>query len=152
MLIDYTAIPAELDKRYEALDEDSALRPTTITTGPRWELSSQAGLLSKPKTTSLHKKEQADSKAEAFDLLDALSRSGELEIEHASLHVVIAATHCFDQSLVDTVVQGNVNPIEKVERSTLIVAGVVHRAETAAMLQPAEVDRIRQFAPKLLEV
>jgi hypothetical protein len=66
--------------------------------------------------------------------------------------VVIAATHCFDQSLVDTVVQGNVNPIEKVERSTLIVAGVVHRAETAAMLQPAEVDRIRQFAPKLLEV
>jgi hypothetical protein len=149
--IDYTAIPGELDRQYEALDEDSALRPTTITTGPRWQLSSQAGLLSKPTTTSLHANEQAEKKAEAFDLLDALSRSGELQIEHASLHVVIAATHCFDKSLVDTVILGNTNPIEKVERSMLIVAGVIHRAETAAMIQDSQVSRIAEFAPKLLE-
>jgi hypothetical protein len=39
---------------------------------------------------------------------------------------VIAATHCFDKSLVDTVIEGNVNPIAKVERSMLIVASVIH--------------------------
>ena len=40
-----------------------------------------------------------------------------LPIECATLHVVVAATHCFDKSLVNTVVEDNVNPIEKAERS-----------------------------------
>jgi hypothetical protein len=149
--VDYTTIPQQLDRQYEKLDEDSALRPTIITAGPQWQLSSQAGLLSKPRTTPLHANEQAAKKAEAFHLLDALSRSGEIHMEHASLHVIIAATHCFDQSLVDTVIQGSVNPIDKVERSTLIVAGVIHKAEVTAMVNESEIDRISQFAPKLLE-
>ena len=136
--VDFTAIPAELDRQYEALNEDHVLRPTIITTGDRWGLIRQTGLLSKPKKSSLHANEQAEKKAEAFDLLDALSRSGELEFEHASLHVVIAATHCFDQSLVDTVIRGNANPIEKVEQSMLIVAGVIHRAEVGELLRNCE--------------
>merc|ERR1719399_2045188 len=149
--IDYTKIPSELDRRYEALDEDSALRPTTIKTGEVWRLKSQAGLLSKPVEKMVSAEAQQERKAQAFDLLDALSRSGELPLEHASLHIVIAATHCFDQSLVDTVIQGNVNPVEKAERSTLIVAGVIHRMPTAEMLKDgAQVDRIAQFSPGLL--
>lgn len=149
--IDYTKIPSELDRRYEALDEDSALRPTTIKTGEVWRLKSQAGLLSKPVEKMVSAEAQKERKAQAFDLLDALSRSGELPLEHASLHIVIAATHCFDQSLVDTVIQGNVNPVEKAERSTLIVAGVIHRMPTAKMLKDgAQVDRIAQFSPGLL--
>jgi hypothetical protein len=95
--------------------------------------------------------DQAEEKAEAFDLLDALSRSGALPIESGvSLHVVLAATHCFDQTLMDTVVQGNVNPIERVERSLLIVAGVVHGRPARGLLQPAQARRIAQFAPKLM--
>ena len=42
--------------------------------------------------------------------------------DHSCLHIVVAATHCFDKSLLDTVIQGNCNPIERVERSALIVA------------------------------
>src|SRR5262249_34118775 len=113
---DYTRIPVELDKKFEELDEDGALRPTIIHPGEVWTRTSQKGLLAAPQEASLHTKEQKEEKNKAFDLLDALSKSGALPIQHASLHVVVAATHCFDKTLLDTVIQGNVNPIEKVER------------------------------------
>jgi hypothetical protein len=53
-------------------------------------------------------------KNNAFDLLDALSRSGEISIDHSDFHVLLPSTHCFTRSLVDTVIVDNVNPIEKV--------------------------------------
>ena len=41
-------------------------------------------------------------------------------------HLVICATHCFAETLMDTVVQKNVNPIPQVERSMLLLAKTVH--------------------------
>jgi len=148
--VDYTQIPALLDSKCGALDKDNALRPTTIKTGQTWSKTYQRGLLSKPTSCSLGSAQQDEEKKKAFDLLDALSRSGVLSIESASLHVILAATHCFDKTMMDTIVQNNVNPIEPVERSLLIVAGVVHGKDTHDMLQPSQVDRIAQFAPQLL--
>ena len=126
--IDYTRIPGELDKKFEAFDEDGALRPTIINPADVWSRTASKGLLAEPTTATMFTKEQKDEKNRAFDLLDALSKSGALPIEDASLHVVIAATHCFDKTLLDTVIQGNVNPIEKVERSVMIVATHTRRA------------------------
>ena len=40
-----------------------------------------------------------------FELLDALTRSGGLSIDHASLHVIVAARHSFDKTITDTIVQ-----------------------------------------------
>lgn len=37
-------------------------------------------------------------------------------MESAELHIIIAATHTFDKTLMDTAIQDNVNPIERVER------------------------------------
>eukprot|EP01034_Spumella_vulgaris_P030470 gene30470-37690_t len=88
-------------------------------------------------------------KTAAFDLLDALSRSGALCIEDASLHVVIAATHSFDQSLMDTVVEGNVNPIERVERSTLIMASTLHGVAASELVAESQLEHIRTYAPSL---
>lgn len=44
----------------------------------------------------------------------------------AALHVVMSATHCFEDSLMDTVVRGNVNPIERVELTMLVMGTVIH--------------------------
>jgi hypothetical protein len=150
-VVDYTRIPAELDKKFDVLDEDSALHPTIITPGDRWSLTSQKGLLSAPVASTLSKKEREGERNKAFDLLDALSRSGALPIHHASLHVVIAATHCFDKTLIDTVIEDNVNPIEKVERSVMIVATTIHDRPAAELLAAEQAERFltanRQLGP-----
>jgi hypothetical protein len=38
----------------------------------------------------------------------------------------VCATHCFDKVLMDTLVKDNVNPIEKLERSVLIMGTTIH--------------------------
>ncbi len=146
---DYTRIPADLDRRMEEIDEDSALRPTILHTGEVWTRGSQKGLLGDATTTSLFARDQDAEKSRAFDLLDALSKSGALPIEHASLHVVIAATHCFDKTLVNTVIEDNVNPIEKVERSVMIVATTVHGLPAPALLADEHRARFLQHSPRL---
>ena len=93
---------------------------------------------------------QKEERDAAFDLLDALSRSGALDINCAELHVVVAATHCFARTVVDTVIMDNVNPIEKVERSVLIVGTTIHNQPDArALLQPQHAQRVLGHSPQL---
>lgn len=54
-------------------------------------------LLAKPVKEALDQDKQETSKKQAYDLLDALSRSGSLNFDSAELHIVIAATHYFDK-------------------------------------------------------
>jgi len=131
---DYTQIPKQLDAKFEELDSESAMRPTIIKPGSVWTRKSQKGLLGKASTASLSNTQQKSAKDEAFDLLDALTKAGALSCDHASLHVVIAGTHCFDSDLMDTVVQDNVNPIQRVERSTLIMANTILEASVEQMV------------------
>jgi len=138
-----------LDKKFEALDTDGALRATIIDIGHVWTKKSQKSLLSVQQTETLEIKEQEEERNKAFDLLDALSRSGCLSFEHASLHVVMASTHCFDKTLLNTVVQDNVNPIEKVERSTLIVATTIHNKPCEDLVRPDVQERVAKYSPLL---
>ena len=146
---DLSQVPRELDTQYERLDTDNALRPTIITPVGPWTKVSQASLLAKPTRESLDTTAQATARGAAFDLLDALSRSGALPMDHAALHVVMGATHCFAQSLMDSVVQKNINPIEKAERSMLIMATTLHQCPAAAMVQPEHVTRLTTLTPHL---
>jgi len=148
---DYTKVPQELEHKFEALDDDSALRPTIISAGAVWSKRFQKALLAKPEETTLGKDEQGKERNRAFDLLDALTKSGAMPVAEADLHVVIAATHCFEKSLMKTVVQDSVNPIEKVERSALIVATTVHHLPTVQLIQEEQVPRIALYSPKLID-
>jgi hypothetical protein len=106
--------------------------------------------LADPETNAVYPEDQRLEKQTCYDLLDALTRSGGLSIDHATLHVVIAATHCFDKSVMNTLVQKNENPIESVERSALIMATTIHGTSMESLLKPAELARIRNLSPQLL--
>jgi len=149
--LDYTRVPLELDAKLEALDVDGAVRPTRIDVGKAWSKRAQPALLGKPTTSTLLADEQAKEKQKAFDLLDAISRSGALPLECCALHVVIAATHCFDQSLVDTIIEKNVNPIEKLEKTLLLVSECIQAQPAARLVRPEVYDRVAMYAaPALL--
>lgn len=111
----------------------------------------QASLLAPPKTSTLRAAEIRSEKERSFDLLDALSCSGVIRLEAASLHVVLAVTHAFDESLMDVVIGQNVNPIEKLERTSLILASAVQALPAARLVRPSEVARVATYsAPALL--
>jgi len=149
--IDFTCIPATLDAKFDALDTDAAMRATTIKVGTVWRKSEKPTLLGQAKATTLLTEEQSREKRRAFGLLDAVTRAGALPIDAASLHVVLAATHCFDESLMSTLIEKNVNPIEKLERSSLIIAEVVHAAPAARLIKSSVYDRVATYsAPALL--
>jgi len=149
--LDYTKIPGILDDKCGALDKESTLRPTIITVGETWERSVQKGLLSIPYNETLKIEDQERERNQAFDLLDSLSRSGSLVMEDACLHVVIASTHSFDKTLMNTIIQGNVNPIEKLESSTLIVATTIHGQSAEELLRPEAKPIVALYSPLLFE-
>lgn len=146
---DYTQVPKEMDERFEKLDVDGALRPTIITPANMWTVKEQKALLATPTVTRLRSEEQKKEKDAAFDLLDALTKSGALRLEHASLHVVVAATHCFDKTVTETVVQESINPIDRVERSTLIMATTVHQQPAKELIRASQHQRVSSASPML---
>jgi hypothetical protein len=150
-VVDYTKIPGELDAKFEKLDEDSALRPTILSAGNMWKKRFKKGLLADFETATWEQQQQKLEKQRVYDLLDALTKSGVLSIEGASLHVVMAATHCFDKNLLNTLVQDNVNPIEKVERSNLIVATTIHNVDSVELLKESELERVKKASPMMFE-
>ena len=149
---DVTQIPAIMDAQLEKLDGDGALRPVIINVGQRWEKRHKSGLLAPMETAVLGVAEQKLERNTCYDLLDALTKSGSsgYQIEGASMHVIIASTHCFEKSVMNTLVQDNVNPIAKVEHSQLIVASQIFGKSVDELLEPgATVERIQGQSPAL---
>jgi len=63
-------------------------------------------------------------------------------------------THCFENDVMGTVVQDNVNPIEKVEKSCLMVASTIygdHNPAGTLLSSALEVERLSRLFPALLE-
>lgn len=133
--LDFSAYPTQLDARLVAQDPDGAVRPTVINVGKCWTKRSQRGFLGPMASQSLGVHEQKLEKNACWDLLDTLTQSGGILIEDAQLHVMIATTHCFEKSLMSTLIQDNVNPIEKLEKSSCIVASVLHCVEEKLILR-----------------
>jgi hypothetical protein len=124
--IDFTAMPKNLNKIFNHYDKDNAVRTTTIETTDNWRRKHQKNILTALEVSSLSESDRKVEKNKAFDLLDAVSRSGSLPLLAAELHVIMGVRHSFEETVMETVIQKNRNPIEKMERSALIVAALVH--------------------------
>ncbi|KAI8587823.1 hypothetical protein BDZ88DRAFT_508527 [Geranomyces variabilis] len=119
---DFTTFPSTLDSRLR--DAASAVRPTIISLGDSWTRTRAASVLAQRVTEGLTAATRREEKNAAFDLLDALSRSGAEPLRFVHLHVVCAATHAFDETLLDTVLKKNENPLASVALSERCVAEV----------------------------
>lgn len=96
---DFTAIPKILDQKLEVLDKDNSLHSTIIKAGEMWSRKRQQNLLVSSESSTLTSSDLDSERRKAFDLLDAISRSGTLPIECSELHVVIAVSHCFENDV-----------------------------------------------------
>jgi len=149
-VLNFSAIPGVLDRTFLKFDKESALRSTVIKTAKTWTRKRQENLLKKPTSSTLSSDAIRSETNSAFDLLDALSRSGSLSIPYSELHVVLCVSHCFQKSVSDTVIQDNVNPIEKLELSTLLLGSVIHGTEPYQLVTAGtERQRIESTFPAL---
>ncbi|OEU13881.1 hypothetical protein FRACYDRAFT_262424 [Fragilariopsis cylindrus CCMP1102] len=152
-VMDFTMIPKLLDRTIEVHDKDGALRLTTVETSKDgWTRNRQKNLLTKSEKHILTTTDIASEKSKAFDLLDALSRSGSLAISFSELHVVICATHSFEKNVMETVIKDNINPIEKLEMSTLLMASTILDIPVRDLIRKEEeCERLAVSFPRLLK-
>jgi hypothetical protein len=141
--VDFTKIPKILDATIERFDKDSTLRSTKLKSSDSWSRKRQPDLLTKATTNTLYGSDVKSESNKAYDLLDAISRSGSLPIAYSHLHVVVCVTHCFEKDIMATVVEDNVNPIEKLEMSTLLLGLAIHGANNPLDLIAEQPDRVR---------
>jgi hypothetical protein len=126
---DFTRYPKLLDEKFDHLANTNthtntghanAVRPCIINIGDNWTLQN----VKKNFRKLIPKEIQNKYKNRAFELLDGLTRSGAipLEEEAVTFHVMIGFNHQFDFSIMNSLIQQNINPIEQVEQSHLMMS------------------------------
>ena len=121
-----TEISRKLNAKIKAL-KSKHLQLTAIEAGEKWV---QKNLMSqKSQIKVLEKSEQEANTRKALDLLDSLSRSGSLPLKFAELHAIVGVTHCFSQSMMDTLVLDNVDPVKELSDSTLLLSSIINHRE-----------------------
>ena len=95
----------------------------------------QKNILTKVQGSDLSDDDRRIEKNQAFDLLDAISRSGSLPLQAAELHVIMGVSHRFEESIMETVIKRKMYPIEKMERSALILAAIIQNAGVPALVK-----------------
>jgi hypothetical protein len=130
---DVVALPDTLQAVMGALPREVQARPVVLKLAPTWSRTRREGLLASPTTASLDTDDQRTLRGEAFDLLDALTRSGALVYEDVDVHVVVEVSSSFTRSVVATVIEENVNVLDRVEQLGLTVVSALHGVPLQAL-------------------
>ena len=128
---DESQLPFKLDNAFSCFDEDDALHAGSLKISrDSWNrFQSKTGVESKLSDDVLKTENSL-----ALDLIDALSRSGNLELINTSTHFISGITHWFDLSLMDTIIQTDVNPISKLKHSGSIIASILYDTQDSSSL------------------
>lgn len=126
-----TDLPKKLEN---AVDE--SVSPCIINVSERWTLASYESIISNVrKETCLYSNQFRLLFQNCKDLLDALSKSGSLSLCHCTMHVITVLNHSFPETLMNTLVEENVNPIEILQRSDEQIASVIFRKPVEELLK-----------------
>jgi hypothetical protein len=150
---DITHIPKRLDSTIEEHLSDYILRTSVIETGNSWTPLRQESLFTNIKSSTLSGDAIQSERNKAFDLMDALSQSGSLSIAFSELHVIVCVTHSFEKNhVMSTLIKDNIDPIEKLEMSALLVASTIHGTPANTLIgEDEERRRLTSNFPSLLE-
>ena len=66
-----------------------------------------------------------NEKNKAFDLLDAITKSGALPLKCAEFHLLIATAHSFPQSIMCALARDNIDIVTSMNRTVMIAAATV---------------------------
>lgn len=53
--------------------------------------------------------------------------TGEFEFSHSQFHILNGISHSFDKTLIESIIQDNINPIERVQQSAFLLTEVIHQ-------------------------
>ena len=123
-----SSLPGILQETLERECEGVCVRPTGIIVG-NCSQTSQKGLLGKPISSSLSNSDLMNKKYSTLRLLSYLTKHGVVPIQYSTMHVFMATTHRFDKTLMNVLVQDNINPITLVERSAQLIAAAIHNIQ-----------------------
>ena len=144
-------LPSRLEARMESFDIYNSLRPTQLKVSEIWEKKHFPSLLGGEQTLVMNSEQKKVHHNQCFDLLDALTKSGAIPIEDAELHVILPSSHCFSNSLMETVYKNNINPITQVENSILILASTILDRSPSLLVNPDQLNRIKEQSPELFK-
>ena len=91
--------------------EDSSLHETIVRTAPgNWQMEKSSFL--KTSSEVLKHEQVLACKNDALRLLDSVTAGGALPLQESELHVFHVFTQCYEEDVIDTVIQKNVNVID----------------------------------------
>lgn len=131
----FSEIPRQLDQLLQSYGNcNHTLRSVTHATVDQWELKRQENLPTKLQAFNIEASGVKGETNKALYLLEVLSSSGSLPIVSGELHIIVSVCHSFEKNVMDTIIINNVNPIEKVDFSSLLVASCIHEESIPKMV------------------
>ena len=122
---DESLIPFQLDKAFEKYDSNDSLHTATIKATNSWK-KSQTLPSDRKITFDLSLDNIKEEKNKVIDLLDSLSRSGNLDLVNTSTHYFFGISNWFDLSLIDTLIVKSENPLTSIELAAELTTNLLN--------------------------
>ena len=117
------------DKNINRFCDDCILHSSIIKLDSIWEDKTCFGF---------NEYQQTDEMNKTIDLLDALSFSGIFPFDNVSFHILLSGNHDFKRSVIDTIIQENINPVSSLLHSNTIIASTIFGVQNPASLLNTE--------------